>query len=226
LPKSNGQQSNASHNELNFRCTQQIFDEARSKCHGYGTLTTNPIFDDPSTANTDPEASRPPAVVPTTTSEESDEDDSGSEAHLHSEDKFEENNHWCGTCGVLFREDQIERHLISKKHRKNEKRIPQPSTNPATPVSNPVQWRRPVPVFTAVAVLLIACYLATPVVVSLHFDGEFLLEPPQAQARLAERLTRKSQFGVLETPAGGTSTIEIRRAYADTQDFGLLQSSP
>jgi hypothetical protein len=136
----------------------------------------------------------------------------GSEAHLRFEERFEENSHWCGICDVFVRDDQIEEHLRSKKHRKNEKRIPQLNRNPEVPVSSSVQWRGPVSVFTAVAVLLIACLLATPVVVSMHVDGEFLLEQPQAQARLAERPTKKSKLSVLEIPAGGSSTSEIPRA--------------
>jgi hypothetical protein len=136
----------------------------------------------------------------------------GSEAHLRSEERFEEKSHWCGICDVFVRDDQIEEHLRSKKHWKNEKRIPQLNRKPEVPVSSSVQWRGPVSVFTAVAVLSIAYFLATPAVVSMHVDGEFLLEQPQAQARLAERPTKKSKLSVLEIPVGGSSTIEILRA--------------
>jgi hypothetical protein len=268
-PLSNSQLSIANPKAVDCRRSQRSFDEARSKCHGDGALAATQIF-----ANLGPEAEHPPAFAPATTKEESDEDapaelfnseeedqfasyifapdhlttstastSGGSGAHLHSEEKFE-NSHWCGTCGASFREDQIEEHLISKKHMRHMKRTPQPNRKPETPVSNSVQWRGPVSVFTAVVVLLIACHLATPVVVSMHVDGEFLLDTrspqstrhkrvlndyrqqPQAQARLAERPTLKSEFSVLETPAGGSSTIEIPQARADTQDFGLPQSSP
>jgi hypothetical protein len=126
----------------------------------------------------------------------------GSEAHLRSEERFEENSHWCGICDVFVRDDQIEEHLRSKKHRKNEIRILQQTSGPEVPVSSSVQWRGPVSVFTAVAVLSIAYFLATPAVVSIQVDGKFLLEQPQAQAMLAERPTRKSKFSVLEIPVG------------------------
>jgi hypothetical protein len=248
LPLSNSQPSNANHNVVDCRRSQQSFDQARSKCHCDGALTTDPIFYGPSTAtqifaNPGPEADHPPASVPATTNEESDEDapaelfnseeedqfassifgtkcltcstastSGGLEAHLHFEEKFEENSHWCGICDVWKRDDQIEEHLRSMKHKKNEKRIPQPNRDPESPVSSSVQWRGPVSVFAAVAVLLIACLLVTPVAVSIHVDREFLLERPQAQARLAERPTKKSKLSVLEIPAGGSSTIEIPRA--------------
>jgi len=203
----------------------------------YGHSTRTQIF-----ANPGPEADHSPAFVPATTDEESDEDafaefydseredqfasyifapdclttsttstSGGLEAHLQSEEKFE-NSHWCGTCEVFVRDDQIEEHLISKKHKKTEQRTLQPDRPPEISVSSSVQWRGPVSLFTAAAVLLVACFLMTPVVVSVHVDGEFLLEQSQAQARLAERPTRKSELSVLETPAGGSSTIEIHRA--------------
>ena len=128
----------------------------------------------------------------------------GSEAHLRSEERFEEKSHWCGICDVWKRRDQIEKHLRSLRHKTNARRISQQTRKPEVPVSSSVQWRGPVSVFTAVAVLLIAYFLATPAVVSIQVDGEFLLEQPQAQAMLAERPTRKSKFSVLEIPVGSS----------------------
>jgi hypothetical protein len=126
----------------------------------------------------------------------------GSEAHPRSEERFEEKSHWCEICDVWKRRDQIEEHLKSMKHKRNARRIPQQTRGPEVPVSSSVQWRGPVRVFTAVSVLLIAYFLATPAVVSIQVDGKFLLEQPQAQAMLAERPTRKSKFSVLEIPVG------------------------
>ncbi len=128
----------------------------------------------------------------------------GSEAHLRSEAGFEEKSHGCEICDVWKRRDQIEEHLRPMKHKRNARRIPQQTREPEVPVSSSVQWRGPVRVFTAVAVLLIAYFLATPAVVSIQVDGEFLLEQPQAQAMLAERPTRKSKFSVLEIPVGSS----------------------
>ena len=153
-----------------------------------------------------------------------------------------------------MRDDQIEKHLRSKKHmkNKNKKHVQQHNSrvdpdlpddkkkkddedkgNPEILVSNSVQWRGPIPVFTAVAVFMIACILVTPVAVSMHVDGGCPLEQHQAQARLAERPTTKSKSSVLEIPArsgnfgrDGSSINKIFRAQADTQDLGLLQSSP
>jgi len=128
----------------------------------------------------------------------------GSEAHLRSGVRFEENSYWCEICDMWKRRDQIEDHLMSPKHKRNARRIPQQTREPEVKVSSSVQWRGPVRVFTAVAVLSIAYFLATPVVVSIQVDGEFLLEQPQAQAMLAERPTRKSKFSVLEIPVGSS----------------------
>ncbi len=147
-------------------------------------------------------ASFNPAPDPLTTS--TTPTSGGSEAHLRSGERFEEKSYWCEICDVWKRRDQIEDHLMSPKHKRNARRIPQQTREPEVPVSSSVQWRGPVSVFTAVAVLLIACFLATPAVVSMHVDGEFLLEQPQAQARLAERPTKKSKFSVLEIPVGSS----------------------
>ena len=153
LPRSNSQRSIY---VAYFRRSQQSFDEARSKCPGNETPTTDPIYDgssapDQNFANPGPEADHPAVSVPVTTNEESDEDaipefdDSEKEdqftSHIFAPDDLNTStDHWCGTCGVLFRHDQIERHLISSKHVKNEKRILQQAREPEVPVSSSVQW--------------------------------------------------------------------------------------
>jgi hypothetical protein len=259
LPRSNSQLSIY---VAYFRRSQQCFDEARSKCPGNETLTTDPIYPGSSAsdqifANPGPEADHPAVSVPVTTNEKSDEDaipdfddseredqftsyifapddangstiltseevdrqaslnfapdslttsttptSGGSEAHLRSEEKFEENDYWCEICDVWTRRNQIEDHLRSTKHKRNARRIPQQTRELEVPVSSSVQWRGPVQVFTAAAVLSIASFLATPAVVSIQVDGEFLLEQAHAQAVLAERPTGKSKFSVLEIPVG------------------------
>jgi hypothetical protein len=147
-------------------------------------------------------ASFNPAPDPLTTS--TTPTSGGSEAHVRSGVRFEENSYLCKICRTWKRHDQIEDHLRAPKHRRNARRISQQTREPEVPVFSSVQWRGPVRVFTAVAVLSIAYFLATPSLVSIQVDGEFLLEQPQAQAMLAERPTRKSKFSVLEIPVGSS----------------------
>ena len=259
LPRSNSQLSIY---VAYFRRSQQSFDEARCKCPGNETPTTDPIYygssaSDQNFANPGPEADHPAVSVPVTTNEKSDEDaipdfddseredqftsyifapddpngstiltseevdqqasfnfapdslttsttptSGGPEAHLRSGEKFEEKIYWCEICDMWKRRDLIEEHQRSMKHKRNARRIPRQTREPEVPVSSSVQWRGPVQVFTAAAVLSIAYFLATPAVVSIQVDGEFLLEQAHAQAVLAERPTGKSKFSVLEIPVG------------------------